>query len=165
MSTVSRKAIASSGLPTWFATAAASWMALANTEARQPKPRVLVIDDEEARRELLSLFLEGKGLEVATVRSTDGARVLVEQGQFDLVILDWVRARAEGPVLLHRCKARHPAIPVIIFSNIGPEKGGVEGHLADEVDAVVRKGAPLQALSATIFRTLERCQVRPLEES
>jgi len=156
MRTTTSTAITPAALP-WFATAAASWLALADKEARQPKPKVLIIDDEGPVREVLSLYLEGKGLEVASVRSTDGARVLVERGQFDLVILDWALAGAEGAQLLHLSKAQHPDIPVILFS-----RTDVEAGIASAADAVVRKGTSLEVLSAAIFQQLAQRQARPL---
>ena len=155
MKTTISKTLALSALP-WFATAAASWLALAHAEARTPKPKVLLIDDEGAMLELVSLYLDGQGLEVASVRSTDGARVLVERGQFDLVILDWALAGAEGAELLRLSKAQHPDIPVIIFSRGDLDQVGIAG----EADAVVRKGSPLEALSVAIVRNLARRDVR-----
>jgi len=140
----------------WLATVAASRMALANIEAQRPKPKVLIIDDEGPVREVVSLYLEGKDLEVANVRSTDGAKVLVERGQFDLVILDLVLAGARGTELLRLSKSRHPDIPVIIFSRIDLDKA----CLAGDADAVVRKGGSLAARQAAILDAIARSRAR-----
>lgn len=140
MSAVGATAMPLSNAPTWFTAIISSYLASDRAEVRKAKPRVLVIDDEGVIRELLSLYLGSKGLEVATVRSADGARALVVQGQFDLVILDWRLGAEDGLELLHLCKAKHPHIPVIIFTGGNLDEGRSGGSLGLEADAIVLKG-------------------------
>ena len=161
MTPVSDTALLLPNLSTWLSAVAASCLASGHPEAQQAKPRVLVIDDEGAICELLSLYLGQKGLEVATVRSADGARGLVERGQFDLVILDWKLDRVKGLDLLHLSKVRHPEIPVIIFTGADLSEGSMERRLAREADAVIRKMGPLDALATAVFRHLEKRQAQP----
>ncbi len=97
-------------------------------------------------------------MEVATVRTTDGARTLVERGQFDLVILDWRLDGTTGQDLLHLSKSRHPDIPVILFTGADLSEGSMIAGVACEADAVVRKMGPLDALASAIFRHLDRRQ-------
>lgn len=160
MSTSSGAGMALPNAPTWFTAIVSSYWVSRHPQAPQPKPRVLVVDDEGAIRELLSLYLDGKGLEVATARSADGARALVKQGQFDLVILDWMLKAADGLELLQLCKAEHPDTPVIIFTSVDLDRACGGGGLAQGADEVVRKGGPLDALSTAIFRSLERGKVQ-----
>ncbi|MDD1750244.1 MAG: response regulator [Methanothrix sp.] len=160
MSTASGTAKPLSSLSTWFTTMMSSYLVSGSSQARQRRPRVLVIDDEGAIRELLSLYLDGKGLEVATARSADGARALVKHGQFDLVILDWMLKAADGLELLHSCKAEHPDIPVIVFTSVDLDKGYSGGGFTHGADEIVRKGGPLDALSTAVFRCLDRGQVQ-----
>jgi two-component system, OmpR family, response regulator len=159
MSTLSATAIPLSGLPVWLSAIAGSRQARDRSEAGQTKPRVLVIDDEDTICELLSLYLADKGLEVATVRSAAEARALAGRGQFDLVILDWRLEGTEGLDLLHLWKAQHPDIPVIIYTGAHLEEPRIEGSLACEADAVVRKGKPFDELFTAIFQSLGRRQV------
>ena len=161
MSTVSGTAVPLSHSPTWFTALVSSYFASGRREAAPPKPTALVIDDEGPIRELLSLYLDGEGLEVATVRSADGAKALVQHGQFDVVILDWMLEGVDGRELLHLWKAQHPDIPVIIFSGADLDEGGNGDRFPREADAVVRKGGPLEALSTAIFRSLERRKAQP----
>jgi DNA-binding response OmpR family regulator len=156
MAAISEAILPLPNLSTWLSAVAASCLASGKPDVRQAKPRILVIDDESAICELLSIYLGQKGLEVATVRTTDGARTLVERGQFDLVILDWKLDGTEGLDLLHLSKARHPDIPVIIFTGADLNEGSISNGLAREADAVVRKMGPLDALASTIFRHLDR---------
>jgi two-component system, chemotaxis family, sensor kinase CheA len=154
MSTATGTTIPRGNLPILFAAVASSFLAPRRSAVRAAKPRVLVIDGEHATRELLSLYLGEKGLEVATVRSAAEARPLIQRGQFDLLVLDWAVDGAEGLNLLHLCKTEHPDIPVIIFTDDDLHAQDVEGRLANEADAVTRKQGPLNALAAAIFQSL-----------
>ena len=124
-------------------------------------PRVLVVDDEGAICGLLSIYLGQKGLEVATVQRAGEARVIIERGQFDLVLLDWKLDGVEGLDLLHLSKVRHPDIPVIIYTGADLNEGSLVSGLAREADAVIPKMGPLDALSKAIFRHLDQRQAGP----
>jgi DNA-binding NtrC family response regulator len=124
-------------------------------EPSSAKPRVLVINDERNICELLLLYLEPLGLEVATVHRADEARTLITRGQFDLVVLDWELEGGQGLALLRLSKAEHPAIPVIIFTGGDLSDDYIENASAREADAVVRRKSSLGALVETIMRHLE----------
>lgn len=151
-----------SAVPNGFHTIASPPRSPATRGTGQREPRVLVIDDESSICDLLSLYLRQKGLEMATVQTAPEARPLVEQGQFDVVILDWKLDRAEGLDLLHLSKTLHPDIPVIIFTGADLSEGSIQRGLAHEADEVVRKMGPLDALCAAIFRRLERASSQRL---
>jgi DNA-binding response OmpR family regulator len=127
-------------------------------EGPKKKPRVLVVDDESAIRELISLYLSSMGFEVSTAGSTEEAKTVMERGQFGIVILDWLLGGVGGLHLLHLCKVMHPDIPVIIFSGAHLDESDLGGGSYGEADAVVRKGGPLEALSTAILRCLDRRQ-------
>ena len=162
MTTTSAPAMSGSRMPTRSSTSAAWFVAASTSEPRPAKFSVLVIDDENAVRELLSLYLEKEGLKVATARSAAEGRVLVERGQFDLVILNWKLNGAAGLDLLRLSKTKHPAIPVIIFIGADQDEDSVGLGHAGQADAVVRKLQPFDALSAVIFRLLDQRRVQPL---
>jgi len=142
-------------LSTWTGAVAAARPEPGRPDVWPAKPRILVVDDQGAICELLSLYLGQKGLEVATVQRPGEARVIIERGQFDLVILDWKLDGIEGLDLLHLCKARHPDIPVLVYTGADLNEGSLGRGLAGEADAVIRKMGPLDVLSTAIFRHLE----------
>ena len=156
MITANMELAETSAVPNGFHTIAPSPGSTATCGTGQMEPRVLVIDDESSMCDLLSLYLCQKGLEMATVRTVAEARPLVEQGLFDVVILDWKLDGAEGLDLLHLSKTLHPDIPVIIFTGADLSEGSFQRGLAHEADEVVRKMGPLDALCAAIFRRLEK---------
>ena len=155
MTTASGSTRAIAKLPIGLVPLALSFWAARVADVPEAKSRILVIDDEVAMRELLSLYLGNQGLDVGTVQSAVEARVILKRGQFDLVILDWKLDGAEGADLLHLSKTLHTDIPVIIFTGAAPD-GLLEFSLPGEADAVVRRGGPLDAMSAAVCRQLEQ---------
>ncbi len=162
MSTISRTALPRQSLPVWFNVIASVGLTAGKRRDQEKRTRVLVIDDESAVREVLSLYLGDSGMEVATARSGDGARALVGRGRFDVVILDWRLERDEGPELLHLFKTQHPELPVILFTGTDIEGSHIEAARARKADAIIRKGRPLEDLRTAILQSLARRQAQSL---
>jgi len=89
---------------------------------------ILVVDDMEANRTLLSRRLTRDGHRVTTAAGGRQALSLLEIDDFDLVLLDLMMPEMNGFEVLGRIKAdpRMHAIPVIMISAL------------DEIDSVVR---------------------------
>ena len=162
MTTTSQTAMPLPGLPNLFHAIASSILA-GKSQLRQAKPRILVIDNERAICELLLLYLGEMNFEVATARSAHEARALLQRGQFDLVILEWMLDGVQALDLLHLSKTYHPEVPVILFTAEDVDDASLAGRLARKADAVVPKLGPLDALSKTIFRILDQRQGQPLK--
>ena len=90
---------------------------------RPTAPRVLVVDDSEVIRELISVNLELEGFEVLTAEDGQDALDRIEQIQPDLVTLDVVMPRMDGFETAARLRAnlatRH--IPVVMVSAAAQE--------------------------------------------
>ncbi len=81
--------------------------------------RILIIDDEENIREVLSGILEDEGYDVSTAE--DGLKGLekIRGGNFELVILDvWLPGKG-GLEVLQDIKKEYPELEVIIISGHG----------------------------------------------
>ena len=154
MNTTSLTNVAFLKLPTISSTTTSSVWVASMPEVSQPKPRVLVIDGQGSLCELLSLYLPEKGLEVATVRTVQEARIFVERGQFDLLLLNWRLDEAKGLDLLDLSKTRHPNVPVILLNGTDLDEGFIKDNFAPAADAVIRRTGPLDALCAVIRRHL-----------
>jgi adenylate cyclase len=89
---------------------------------------ILVVDDNEGNRELLSRRLARQGFALATAESGQGALDLLAERPIDLVLLDVMMPGMDGYEALKRIKAdpalRH--IPVLMISAL------------DEIDSVIR---------------------------
>jgi DNA-binding response OmpR family regulator len=112
----------------------------------QPFP-LLVVDDDKSLRELLALYFEAQGFQVRTAGTVLEAWPRVEAGDFELLILDWRLEGADGLDLLNLSKAKHPELPVLIFSGADDFEKLLAQAFAGRADAVVRKGGSLRALA------------------
>ena len=90
--------------------------------------RILVVDDNESNRDLLSRRLTREGHQVFTAKDGDSALRTVQQQPFDLVLLDLLMPGMSGYEVLCRLKSdpQHWEIPVIMISAL------------DEIDSVAR---------------------------
>jgi adenylate cyclase len=86
-------------------------------EARpRPLEHLLVVDDNEANRDMLSRRLESRGYRISIAESGQKALDLVESERFDLVLLDIMMPEMSGLVALKRLRTRHSRgeLPVIM---------------------------------------------------
>ena len=95
---------------------------------------ILVVDDEEDIRELVSGILSDEGHETRTAGDSDSALRAIAERVPRLVFLDiWLQgSRLDGLALLDEIKARHPHLPVVMISG--------HGNIETAVSAI-RRGA------------------------
>ena len=86
---------------------------------------VLVVEDERNVREPLSHLLRLRDFDVVTADTAAGAVALLEQRTPSAAIVDLRLGRGTGRDVVARVPA---AVPVIIFSGVAAESGGLE-HL------------------------------------
>ncbi len=89
--------------------------------------RVLVVDDDPAVRQTMSLILTEQGYDVATADSGTSLLDQLEKGTPDLVLLDVVMPELDGFELLERLKRddRWADIPVLMVSSLPAEDATV----------------------------------------
>jgi two-component system, NtrC family, nitrogen regulation response regulator NtrX len=90
------------------------------------KPRVLVVDDEEAIRSSLKMIFEYEGYEVLQAQNGPAALKIAERESPDLVFLDIKMQQMDGLEVLKRLKADEGSPPVVILSGHGNVKTAVE---------------------------------------
>src|SRR5260370_1159010 len=102
---------------------------------------ILVADDNEANRELLSALLSAEGYEV--VCAADGQQALeqVRSGSVDLALLDVVMPRPTGFEVCQMMKSEPETrlIPVILLTSLNSDADRIHGIMCgadDSVDAV-----------------------------
>ena len=104
------------------------------------KPRVLVVEDEPAQREILIYNLEAGGFEAVRASSGDDALLLVEENQPDVIILDWMLPGVSGIEICRRLRARTSTrnLPIIMMSAKSEEADRVRGLETGADDYVVK---------------------------
>ncbi len=88
---------------------------------------ILVVDDNETNRDLLSRQIEAQGYQVAVAANGQQALQMIQTGQYDLILLDIIMPEMNGYEVLKWLRNspwRH--IPVIMISAL------------DEIDSVVK---------------------------
>ena len=96
--------------------------------APAPPGRVLVVDDNEMNRDMLSRRLRKRGYDVAVAVDGPAALAAAEGGAVDVVLLDIMMPGMSGYEVLERLKADEATahVPVVMISAV------------DEMDSVVR---------------------------
>lgn len=83
------------------------------------KPRILVVDDDDALRSIISRALSRQGYDV--VEAPDGRRGMaqVDADGADLVITDILMPVMEGIEFIDHLRREHPTVPVVAMSGGG----------------------------------------------
>ncbi|MBT8409908.1 MAG: phosphate regulon transcriptional regulator PhoB [Alphaproteobacteria bacterium] len=126
----------------------------------QPRPRILVVEDEPAQREVLAYNLEAEGFQVSRASSGDEALLLFDEEAPDLVVLDWMLPGVSGIEICRRWKARAETrgVPIIMISARTEEVDRVRGIETGADDYVVKPYSIVE-LMARVRGQLRR--VRP----
>ncbi len=124
------------------------------------KPRVLVVEDEPAQREVLAYNLEAEGFDVSRAENGEEALLLVAEDQPDIIVLDWMMPHLSGIEVCRRLKinADTRAIPVIMLSARSEEVDRVRGLETGADDYVIKPYSVIE-LMARVRAQLRR--VRP----
>ena len=102
------------------------------------QPKILVVDDEEAVRELLRDLLESEGFRVYLATGSREALSLFEVNQFDGIFTDVGMPGMSGWELAHAIRQRNETIPIAVITGWGEAVGSDEQKEA-RVDWVITK--------------------------
>ncbi len=124
-------------------------------------PRILVIDDEEAVRDVIELMLAMAGHEVTKAGSArEALQQLSRDAAYDLLLTDIFMPDVDGLDLLRQVRKRYPALRVMAISG-----GGSSGTMdvltkarALGADPVLRKPFAARELRAAVETALAQEQ-------
>lgn len=121
------------------------------------KPHILVVDDDNRLRDLLSQYLGENGYLVTTASDAEDARAKMRGLVFDLIVLD-VMMPGESGLELTQSLRISSAVPILLLTAMGDADDRIQGleHGADDylskpfeprelvlrIDAVLRRTAP-----------------------
>jgi CheY-like chemotaxis protein len=117
---------------------------------------ILVVDDEENIREIISEFLQTLGYNVVEAANGEEAIIACSKTKFDLIISDIRMPKMNGLKLLKAIKTYMPQMPVILMTGYQPTKTQEES-LTTKADGYLLKPFSLNSLRQSIlkvFRTL-----------
>ncbi len=80
------------------------------------KEKILVVDDEEEIRELISKYLQKENMDIIQAENGEKALQLIKKNEFDLVILDIMMEGIDGFEVLKKIRNDNQYLHVIILS-------------------------------------------------
>lgn len=107
--------------------------------------RLLVLDDEETIRRVLSIFFEKEGYGVTTASTATEAKDLAHREEFALGIFDINLAGEDGLDLLRYFKTNFPSLPIIIYTGLEDEDS-LDRATYRGANGFLRKTEPLENL-------------------
>lgn len=119
--------------------------------------RVLIVEDEEPLRALLTYNLEAEGFQVDVAARGDDAAVRLDEGLPDVLVLDWMLPGLSGIELCRRLRQdpRSRRLPIIMLTARADESDRVRG-LATGADDYVVKPFSVPELIARVRALLRR---------
>ncbi len=120
-----------------------------------PERLVLVVDDEEAQRKVLTGFLRKRGYEVEAAANVDEALRIAAARPVDLVLTDLRMPGRTGLELLEALHKANPELPAIVMTAFGTVQSAVEAMKRGAADYLT-KPIDLEELEVLVARTLER---------
>ncbi len=113
------------------------------------KPRILIVEDEEAQAEMLRYNCEREGFDAIVAPDGESALEAVEEHQPDLVLLDWMLPGASGVSVCQRLRKREATrtLPVILLTARGEDGDKVRGLECGADDYVVKPFSPTELIA------------------
>jgi len=124
-------------------------------EGLGPQQRILVVDDEDGTRMLLSRALKGEGHEVQVAHGGTEAIQKLEKEPFDLVITDLRMPAVDGAEVLRKAKELDPLCEVIVITGYASVKSAVEVMKLGAYD-YISKPFNLERIRFLVDRALEK---------
>jgi two-component system phosphate regulon response regulator PhoB len=130
------------------------------------KHKILIVDDEPAIREMVSVALEMADFDVLEAENAQGAHGIIVDERPDLVLLDWMLPSVSGIELARRLKREETTaeIPVIMLTAKGDEDNKIQG-LEVGADDYITKPFSTRELIARIKAVLRRTSAQMAEKA
>jgi two-component system response regulator TctD len=131
--------------------------------------RILLVEDEKPVARLVKRGLESDKHAVDVAYDGEQAQTLVDEADFDLVILDLALPKADGFEVLNHLRTKKPSLPVLIMSGWAEVEDRMKGLDLGASD-YLPKPFSLSELSAHVRALLRRSpgspdSARQLDES
>lgn len=124
------------------------------------KSRILIIDDEDKLRQLLSRIIELEGFQVFQAANANrGLQLLEQEKNIDLIITDVKLPDANGIELVGKIKTKYPLCEVIVMTAFGTIHDGVKAIKLGAFDYFT-KGDDNEQIIPAINRAVEKVQLQ-----
>lgn len=117
--------------------------------------KILIVEDEQAIRDLIKISLEAQGYLCATAQDGEVAADLIEQENYDLILLDIMLPKVDGYELLEYIRQTVHEVPVIFITAKSQTKDKIKG-LKQGADDYITKPFEIDELTARVEAVLRR---------
>ena len=121
----------------------------AGTAVSTNQPRVLVVDDEAAIRDMIQFALERAKMDVLTAADAQQALLRISENRPDIILMDWMMPGVSGIELTRRLRrdSYTEDIPIIMLTARVTEDDKVAGLEAGTDDYVIKPFSPRELLA------------------
>ena len=127
--------------------------------------KVLAVDDEDDVRRLIQIKLKKAGFDVITAVNGEEAVEKCKAEKPDVVIIDWMMPKMDGPTATTIIKAEcQPAPIVLMLTAKGTETDVIQGLVGGADDYIVKPFAPRE-LIARVNVALVKAGKQPVMQS
>jgi DNA-binding NtrC family response regulator len=123
------------------------------------KEKILIVDDDEGVRQVLSQSLSDAGYRVSSAESGEKAVSAAREETFDLVILDMVLPRVDGMEVLKEITALRPEMPVVMITGYASVETAIKAMKMGAVDYIV-KPFRMEEVELVVGKALERSHLK-----
>jgi OmpR-family two-component system manganese-sensing response regulator len=117
--------------------------------------RILLVDDEAAMADPVSLALRREGHDVEVAYEGDRGNQMAQQNRYDLLILDWMLPQVSGLEICQQLRSRSDTTPVLFLTAKDTVDDRVQG-LDAGADDYLMKPFELRELLARVRALLRR---------
>ena len=120
---------------------------------------LLMIEDDVAISEMLTLFLTSKSYQVTLAATGKQALICLNQSKPDVILLDWMLPDLDGITLIQKIRSLplHSHIPILMLTAKATQADKIKG-LNTGADDYMTKPVSLQELDARIRALIRRSQ-------
>lgn len=119
---------------------------------------ILVVDDEEKMRHLLSIMLEGKGHKIDQAPDGMEALKMIKEKPYDMVITDIKMPNMDGMGLLNEITGLHIPCPVVFITAFATVESAVDAMRSGAADYIT-KPFDEDRILLTVARTLNLSRI------
>jgi len=122
---------------------------------RRQQPRILVVDDDETFRELLSDFFQTRGYTFQEAEDGETALALLREMAFDLLIVDLRMPGMGGIELIRRAKSLHPDVRILVLTAYSGKESAIESLRLGVTNYIEKPIQNLEVLASAIELALK----------
>ncbi len=111
--------------------------------------KVLLVDDEKDFIETLAERMKTRGMDVSTTTSAKEALEMVDNQNYDAIVLDLMMPEMDGLEALSILKEKNPDLQIILLTGQATVEKGIEAMKLGAMD-FIEKPADLETLTAKI---------------